>query len=84
MEILNKEDKEICFPFRQTETMTDHDLIILNPRIYTKKSLHLFQKRWQRNYRWSTNRYIEEGLIQNLVYPFEIEDKLLCIHIIQN
>ena len=79
MGILTEEDKEICFPFKENQTIYDRDLLRLNGNIFTKKAYTYFKKDGKEITDDATNRTVEDGLIQNLVYPFGMKDKLFCI-----
>ena len=79
MGILTEEDKEICFPFKENQTSYDRDLLRLNGNIFTKKAYTYFKKDGKEITDDATNRTVEDGLIQNLVYPFGMKDKLFCI-----
>ena len=76
MGILSKDDEEICFPIKNDTGIDDLDLLRINGNIYTKKAYTYFKNGKEND---ESSRYIEDGLIQNLIYPFEADNKLFCV-----
>ena len=79
MGMLTKDDEKICFPIKYDKRLTDSDVLRVNGNIYPNKA-HTYLK-IDGTIDEVSKRYVENGLIQYLIYPFGLQnsDTQFCI-----
>ena len=78
MAMLTQNDKEICFPIKKNDEATDEDILRVNGNVFTKKAISYYKINGEKDPNLS-NRLIEDGLIEGLIYPFGNLKEQFCI-----
>lgn len=78
MGMLTQNDKEICFPINKNNEVMDEDALRINGDDFTKKAISYFKLNGEKVPNW-INRLIEDGLIEDLIYPFGKSKQHFCI-----